>query len=391
MKHVFLENACIISPKTDCIYHIKNPLSPNNFITIKLNGLEIQKWQALNLSGGYFINDDQFTYFSSNNITFIPKEAIVGDYNILPWPPIVCRNDNSEQLMVIEELKVDFVNDELDFSGRGFTTGDEVKIINVPLQTEAQAEAEDIPVGVSDFPIFAPKERPTHHYLETIYQWFLKSNKHKLDEQFEFSHTKCYLRAYFVTTFLNAQGIDSQKVFEYWERPEDWANFGNNRSWYYHCATMIIDDQNQKWIWDPWVHKYPHLITLKQWLNEKNQPRPNKAMITNGAIVSDSDSGMIPESSYFTKLSLSQEMNVMQMLIKSVFVEHLQKPLAVKQPRASFATALQTMFHHAHKPGLLTKPQNFRLLFFNPPKPLKQINKKRETYCGFKPGFLITR
>jgi hypothetical protein len=205
-----------------------------------------------------------------------------------------------------------------------------VTVINATLKNECQELVKDVPVKAGEFPIHVGREeRPSYEFLESLYKLFLKFNNKKLSTQYQISKGYCHLRVHLVNIMLCCYGINTVKVFKVWN-PSDWEKLkerpsqqsspaseqGTNIACDFHCGTMIIDSNNNKWVWEPWVGENKKLLTLAEWVYEKDTPKPISLCITNRSVLSNHENDLISSSSYdYSFLTLYR--NVFQQLISS--------------------------------------------------------------------------
>ena len=161
-----------------------------------------------------------------------------------------------------------------------------MEFYNDQLQSECQALSGGVPVEAGKRPIYKSKGQPDINFLRELYQGFWEYNKDRLDSQYQLSRGRCHVRAHLICELLHNYGIDTLKVYKHW-RTDDWWVFGPDRCWRFHAAAMIIDSDNNKWVWDPWIGKNSHLLTLKEWLFDKESPRPTKLLVANRTVIGD--------------------------------------------------------------------------------------------------------
>lgn len=118
---------------------------------------------------------------------------------------------------------------------------------------------------------------------------------------------------------LSYYGIDTVKIFKTWN-VIDWLTFSKDKKliklYDFHSGLMIVDKDNNKWIWDPWVGNNKRLLTLAQWVYAQNAPKPISVLIANRSVLSDYTNGKInyPNYNYFFP---ELYRNILQALIAS--------------------------------------------------------------------------
>ncbi|STX29301.1 Uncharacterised protein [Legionella beliardensis] len=292
--HQVIESTVIKKPKIGITYHLKNPKSVGGEITISLYGDNVETMSSIDLASGVFTKDSNkekiFNILDFNAFSFISKELLPADYKKENLSPILLWNSTLYPNRLIKPAQLTMYLNKS--SLRGLALGGVVKGYqfipqNSYLQKNLQTSVSNIPLFTGEYPILLPENRPNVSTLEKIYQDFIHYNEdEKLKIQYQASQGYCHIRAHFASILLSWYGIESVKVYKTWNF-EQWKPYYDKDAWGFHCATMVIDDQNHAYIWDPWVGLNKHLLTLKQWTSYSNEPTPMKLIITNRGVVGD--------------------------------------------------------------------------------------------------------
>lgn len=285
-----IHSAIIENPRNDCIYELKAHRAPEGKIIIGLEGTQLSHIASINVATLEWTKKDGCRMHSqcdspkpqSMSIESLPPGAL----NPKEFPIIQFADGHNFNFIVKRVINLDTGT-----SINRFCTITQVKASdNDTLRKECEVSSKGVPVKSGQFPFFRPAYRPTPYRLCKLYHQFWKYNKARLDEQYKISESLCHIRAHFINFLLSHYGIDSLKVFKSWNT-EDWKKINSERAWNFHCAVMIIDAENNKWIWDPWIGKNSKLLHLDEWLLQANEPVPKELMIANRAVVSDYKEG----------------------------------------------------------------------------------------------------
>ncbi len=138
-----------------------------------------------------------------------------------------------------------------------------------------------IKVHTTEYPIFKSCNPFSKDELNKLFNKFIKNNQDLLRSQYKVTKNKCHIRAHFINYCLREYGIDSYKIFKFWE-VDDWQLYEDNKSWTFHCAALIRDNEGNDWIWDPWEASATELVSLRDWTIRTGQPIPKAVMITPG-------------------------------------------------------------------------------------------------------------
>ena len=123
---------------------------------------------------------------------------------------------------------------------------------------------------------------PTQSFLKSIYAKFFYDNEKKLDDQLKKSKSLCHIRAHVMSLLLEEGcGIQTFKISKFW----DWYHW--TKKWYkpvvwdFHCAVMIMDQEKNIWVWDPWEVRNKELPALQEWFSRNDEPIPRLGLVTN--------------------------------------------------------------------------------------------------------------
>lgn len=162
-----------------------------------------------------------------------------------------------------------------------------LQLCNVELVRECEQElGRDIAILASKYPLFKTNARPSYRVLADLYDKFFRYNRDKINHQYNLSESFCAARAHLIFLLLKSYGIAAFKLFKQYT-PGSWQQFDAENPWRYHCAIMVIDEDNNKWVWDPWIGNNSTLLSLTQWLNRNNEPKPSHLMVANPMVVLD--------------------------------------------------------------------------------------------------------
>ncbi|SRR5579883_1369431 len=332
MKEIYLEDAIVPHPEINTTYYIFDKDS-NKKIIARFIGDKIPEFSYIDLTG---LTSCQGTQLESYHFKdpFFSKDALPPSSDLKYGSPLFNWMSDTKRLLEVNEITIHFnsgQNNLLDshFCTKGNRAHKNMEHCNVTLQKECQALAGDIPVVSGDYPIFF-KDNPSFEVLSDLYQKFINYNdNYKLSKQYENSKSKCFMRAHVSTVLCDLHGINTAKLYKIYNQ-NDWQKFVANKSWWFHCASMLIDNQNRKWVWDPWVGFNQRLLTLDEWLNKKDEPRPIKLKIMNKAIITDLKFGSTPEAYKFLKTKSSYMINAFQAVFSDAVPNPPERPLSNK-------------------------------------------------------------
>lgn len=285
---IYINSPIIHDPQEQCIYKLKAPGIIEGFITIQLKGKGLARLASINIETMAWVMRSGKAEQTVSECPFnISVESMPPDGYCPRLFPVLTFNKNRFGYVA----KRTFDYDTRDMDDRTYFFGPQINPDNERLKKECQSLIKGIRVKVGRYPIFTEPRRPSPQFLHNLYKVFWKYNKNKLVEQSRMSISHCFLRAHFINCMLESYGIDSQKAFLNWNL-EDWGPPTRPRRWSYHCAVLIIDSDNNKWVWDPWVGNNSLLIPLNKWVLNKNRPVPRSVMIANRAVICDCRRGL---------------------------------------------------------------------------------------------------
>lgn len=316
----------ILSPKTDVAYHISNPDLPWYVVSITFCGELVEKcvWYNTEVFSNALRNQSSSTTQVRGGDNHEPDEmppiALSSESLSLyqtPTPPVLIHLPHGK-LVFPQKMTVYLTADS---NRTSINPDDCIPFDDISITSDNQRIKEvctdkfgqRIQVQVGHYPIFSKHIRPTLQALTTIYQTFLAYNsEHDLQHQFNITRLFCHLRAHFVNELLRHYHIPSVKVFKAW-KTKDWADtrFRSHDIWRFHAAAMIIDNDFNMWVFDPWTSSNRALLSLDSWLFRRNEPTPRKMLITSWT-----------QTSYFASSSTAYGSNIMDH--SNVFFKNLQ-------------------------------------------------------------------
>jgi hypothetical protein len=286
-----VDEAIIYSPKLNQVYCLKGPNNVTTQITFAGNDIEELEffdvraitWKFKGLGLLHVSNGVDFSY-----------DLVSGQS--IPWArsPRALYGSYKDGLYLFKSIKITISGSSFGFDVERNDLSRQMSLSdNESLQKLIQSLIQDrMPkkknVKVGRYPVFLPedKKRPTYEFLNQVYREFLAYNDEtKLDVQSKNSDGFCHMRAHFSSLYLEKKhGIQTFKVFEYWEKSA-WSTVVENKRWWFHCAAIIVDNKNQAWCWDPWVCRGKTLPSLQDWVFKKDHPCPNAVTIVNSMII----------------------------------------------------------------------------------------------------------
>ncbi len=285
MSKIDISDTIIYRPRTNCTYHLRNADYDTEII---FNGSAMKHCQYFDISSGNFKVDskpDTLTLNFKGSLFLVSDKSFSFENKTICSLPIIYKTKNS-QFIIPEKIYIDInKNAENDISGSINYEGDETKAYvaeNQSILRMIQNFLPDMKVEVGKFPLFMQKKRPSYDFLEKKYKEFIQYNdKRKLNYQYnKLSSGKCHVRAHFVNRWLEREGIQSFKIYKFWDNPVSaWVGHGC-KFWTFHCATMVLDQNGNAWVWDPWVGDNSKLLTINEWMYAADEPIPNSAFIT---------------------------------------------------------------------------------------------------------------
>lgn len=292
-----LANLQIPAPDPNCLYQVKYNKYSDGVLSISYGGGSVPVDHELNvnsLNRPYSVNPHMSSSISYESRETLPlcfmhstAPIFAYDYKQSSLKPV--SNIHVFNREIIVPLMTEHLSPSL------------VKLTNGELQEECQRLTGGVPLKVGSHPIYKPKNQPDFGWLSELYDKFWRYNKDKVKYQYSLTPGRCHVRAHFVSTFLRFYGVDSVKVFKFWDK-NDVSVYGDEENWAFHCATMIIDSNNDKWVWDPWVGENGQLLTLSQWIDDKNAPVNSEVWLHNRGVLTvskvDRATGIIPNLAF---------------------------------------------------------------------------------------------
>lgn len=325
-------NLLIQSPKQNCIYELQSPGFSHPILSVTIEGTNLDMPIDLNVS---FLNTSwssdpsDLSDASDNRYSFETRETLPIGLDI-PRYPLYLYSYSKRSVSPIVHLHFKFDTAQLEVTTQAVEDKQILKSDNSRLEEECQILANNIPVKTEKHPIFAVNQRPSFAFLTELYSQFWRHNKGKIGEQNRLSLNLCHVRAHVMSIILKYYGIESLKIVKFWNQG-DWA-FYDDRNWRFHCALMVIDSSNEKWVWDPWVGLHAKLLTLPQWLGDINTPKPTKVIVLNRGMLSHI--GIIPNE-FFNCHHSAFNAGTFQAIFGSVIPNSPERPIT-NASRATF-------------------------------------------------------
>lgn len=285
IKNKFINNVVINCPEPRTIYTFKSAHAPQGVCEIALYGKTLRQVEAFHRTAiCYRYQNGKVAHIvgREGHYYFVSKESLPPGTQDEMFPIVHIHNRQGGLFAVIGlYLNVDSCNFKIRISNVPFQTIS--RAYNAVLEYECQ-NLVGVLVSINRYPIFKVDNQPDIAVLNRLYEQFVNYNKSRLDEQLSSTSGRCHIRAHVINTMLNHLGIDSLKVFLKWNFGA-WTGFKNERNWSFHCAAMIIDNNNDKWIWDPWIGLKSRLLSFKEWVYYKEFPPPSRVVIANRSVV----------------------------------------------------------------------------------------------------------
>lgn len=300
-KRVYLKETIIYYPKVDITYCIQRS-SLEQPIKIKFKGDYFPDFYYIDLSSGTGVLKNNLDRSDPKDlfpdpVMCLPKEILPEHSpSFCPTPVFMMSNTYPDIIGVPSRINITCSDSSGVVSGRLKASGLHNPCLpeNKQLQNSFQPLISPVPVKTGALPIYL-KNKPSFEYLQTIYQNFLKCNdEKKLNQQYEITDDLCHIRAHFVSVILAHYGISSVKIFKVWD-PKDWHTYEKHAAWDYHCATMILDNNQIGCVWEPWVGLNKTLLTFKEWVFQPNEPTPIYVSINNRIVIGDHANGKLIE------------------------------------------------------------------------------------------------
>lgn len=292
IETVTVDTPIIKNPKQNYVYELKAEGLPEGKVTLLFKGKTPASLESMNMAALSWVTREGEGFQSADDADSLEVTAESlppGSYDPELYPLVVFLK-HKKQFNCVAKRTFDF--DTRAVETLSYAIVGNIEPANPRLVKECQFMSKGVPVKSDGYPIFQGSYKPSREFLFDLYHRFWKYNRSKLDEQCKISVSRCYLRAHFISFLLSLYGIDSLKIYKSWERA-DWQEFNvkEDDAWYYHCAVMIIDSENKKWVWDTWIGKNRELLELDEWLLQKGSPVPRKLVIANRAVMTDYKNG----------------------------------------------------------------------------------------------------
>lgn len=303
--HLILHDSIIHRPDPNVIYHLKSDDSAADEIIVKVTGEAAKKYSYFDVAtGNYELMPGKAGQLFSDQFISISNESLFGDDRRLP---IFCY-DGFSKFSVTVKVKLRFENDKPSSIVSSYPLINQPPMPdNTKIRNACQQVVGTTPVAVGNYPIYLPENKPSYTALAGIYQQFIAYNTDvKLAAQCVNTDGYCHMRAHFAVELLGLYGVSSVKIFKFWN-PTDWKQHSTSRSWTFHAAAMVIDEDNNQWVFDPWVGVNQQLQPLKQWLLQKDEPTPIKLLIANPLSINPATHG---HNVYGSRISQHTEVHI---------------------------------------------------------------------------------
>lgn len=348
-KHINIEDkegAIVEAPQRNTLYRIKKSAASHEVVEVSFSGNDVDNYMSVNVVSGFFVTKSTMsgTHLRgcigfNESFYLIPKMALPVSIANTKLPLVLFALKNSATVVDID--KIEFILNEnetsIQFSGFKLKTNT-IKFYSQTLQKECQAMSGKIPVIAGEYPLFFEEKRPDSQYLSNLFTNFLRYNSTRLADQLKQTDGVCHIRAHFVSVMMSYYGIDTIKLYKFY-KASDWDAFSSKR-WSFHCAAMVIDKNNNKWVFDPWIYPGSHLLTLQQWLNAEDEPAPVKLVLANKVIVDDLGSDNLARAKHpmgedLLRLGSSGNLRFLQAMFASAIPNRPEFPIADPQRMSS--------------------------------------------------------
>lgn len=322
-KHRYTRNPIIENPSTDFIYHLRYSNDAEILITFvgdkQRTFVDVSTFIVLTLeplSIGWYSGKDMF---------LLPRNALPKQFNLETHPPVFVY---TQQDGICAITTIEYNLNTVSGNVEALPTSIPVPI-NTHLKNYYQQKLKT-PVTCGLYPIFEEK-RPPYDFIASLYKAFhTVNNRQKLAFQYMQSENLCHMRAHFISEFLRTYyHLPTLKIYKYWQET-DWELFHEDKSWDFHTAMAIIDDQSVLWVWDPWVGNESTLLTLEQWLYRHDEPLPTKYMLTHHSIIGDINEGLRPDGELFMRIMAKKGVNAFQAIFNDAIPNPPERPILSK-------------------------------------------------------------
>lgn len=351
---VFTQDLRIQFPQVNCVYYIKNQAFPKGAAAVTFEG-EVSTLAYFNLANfTYQFRDENVKYvLLPDDKRLVSKHALaVNTEKSLVSPITFYSQSHFDHLYTLREINIDIDKEKIAY--RFFCSKiPGIEIGSKTLQEECQKLAGDIPIMTGKYPLFVDHKRPDFAFLATLYHQFMQYNDPpRLAYQNKHSVNWCAARAHAMTLFLNQYRVTSYKLFKRWDAldwKEDSPEF--KKGWRYHCGTMIIDSDNNKWVWEPWVGNNHYLLAFENWLRVSDEPIPIKLLVTNSWVLDDFRHGKEVYIGEKIRKTGRPFFNAFQMTMTCALPNSPERPISTKNKEDSIRKKVET---------------NKNMLFFRP-------------------------
>lgn len=298
----YISDSIIHHPKINHNYRIKQGASD---LVITFEGDGIKNCEYFDISTGSFRMYSNPSPYQAryDDRFFISEKVIPGNGKSTTLTPLF-YNSTSLNFQRIHDIEIVLNESKLGISLNMNSNVSHFKAFypeNMSILARVKKFIPDMEVTMGKYPVFLTKNRPKTEFLESLYMKFMRyNNPSKLVYQYKNQLNKCSIRAHFVNRMLEGYGIQSFKIFKVWNSPKEaWKKFPGKEAWYYHCAAMIIDQENNIWVWDPWVGHNKKLLTPMEWMYRSDEPHPSAVYITSSFnIIKWGETGKMFETHY---------------------------------------------------------------------------------------------
>ena len=319
-KHHYTRNPVIENPRTDGVYHLR--YNKDSEILITFTGDKQRTFVDVSTFIVHTIEPLSIGWYSGKDMFLLPKNALPRQFNLETFPPVfVYTKQNGVCAITTIEYNLNTSSGNVEAVPTDIPTP-----INAHLKNYYQKKL-NTPFTCGLYPIFAEK-RPPYNFIASLYQAFhVVNNRQKIAFQYKQSENLCHMRAHFISEFLRTfYHVPTLKIYKYWQET-DWEFFHENKSWGFHTAMAIIDDQSVLWVWDPWVGNAPKLLTLEQWLYRHDEPLPIEYMLTHHSIIGDIDEGLRPDGQLFMRIMARKGVNAFQAIFNDAIPNPPERPI----------------------------------------------------------------
>lgn len=305
-----IDTTLIHEPKTGVEYTLRNP-DHNGYTTkVEFDG-DLSDCYQFDVGSCTFM-----TYYNVRGYSLDPNTVFLTQESVdipLGASPVYLTN-NTGQVAAPSKIKISYffgeINSilvELHESRPLMLTSDNARLRKeIKQELSTRINEEDVQVG--NYPIQL-NNKPSFAALKETFDQFIQYNtREMLAKQLKDTRGRCHIRAHFASILLKQHGISSCKIFKIWEH-NDWIqyNAAQNKgtpTWVrYHTAALIVDHENNKWVWDPWENPHYPLAPLKTWLFQETEPTPYQIFISSMYVMNVNSKGHCAAATNFKTLN----------------------------------------------------------------------------------------